>query len=60
VVRWLPFQFITYAPARAFVKFDGAFVLQSAIGQLVYVALFAGLVLLVWYAARRRLVIHGG
>lgn len=60
VVRWLPFQFITYAPARAFTKFDLAFVLEAAIGQMIYVALFAALVLLVWHAARRRMVVHGG
>jgi ABC-2 type transport system permease protein len=60
VVRWLPFQFITYAPARAFVKFDPAFVLQTAAGQALYIALLAGLVLLVWRLAQRRLVVHGG
>jgi ABC-2 type transport system permease protein len=60
VVRWLPFQFITYAPARAFTKFDLTFVLEAAAGQTIYVALFAALVLLVWRAAQRRMVVHGG
>jgi len=60
VVRWLPFQFITYAPARTFVKFDPGFFLQSLAGQVAYIALFAGLLSLVWWRARRRLVVHGG
>lgn len=59
-VRWLPFQFITYAPARAFVKFDPTFVLQSLAGQAIYIAAFAALLSLVWWRARRRLVVHGG
>jgi ABC-2 type transport system permease protein len=60
VVRWLPFQFVTYAPARAFVKFDLAFVAQALAGQVAYIALFAGIVSAVWWRARRRLVVHGG
>ena len=59
-VRWLPFQYITYVPARTFVRFEPAFVAQAVIGQLIYVALLAGAVLLVWRAAQRRMVIHGG
>jgi ABC-2 type transport system permease protein len=59
-VRWLPFQFITYAPARSFVKFEPAFVLQSLVGQGFYVVFFAGLLSLVWWRARQRLVVHGG
>jgi ABC-2 type transport system permease protein len=59
-IRWLPFPFITYAPARAFVKFDPQFLLQAAVGQVAYIALFTGLVLLVWWRAQRRMVVHGG
>ena len=59
-VRWLPFQFITYAPARSFVKFEPAFVLQSLAGQGIYIAFFAGALSLVWWRARQRLVVHGG
>ncbi len=60
VVRWLPFQFITYAPARAFVDFEPGFVLRAVAGQVAYVALLTGLVTLVWRLARQRMVVHGG
>jgi len=57
---WLPFQFITYAPARAFIAFDPEGVVRAAAGQVAYVLLLAGLVTLVWRLAQRRLVVHGG
>jgi ABC-2 type transport system permease protein len=60
VVRWLPFQLITYAPARAFVKFEPAFVLQALAGQGIYILVLLAVVLLVWRVAQRRLVVHGG
>lgn len=60
VARWLPFQYITYAPARAFVKFEPAFVLRAAAGQIAYIAVFAAVVILVWRCAQRRMVVHGG
>jgi len=60
VARWLPFQFITYAPAHAFVQFEPEFVLQSLVGQVVYITLFAAAVLWVWRRAQRRMVVHGG
>jgi ABC-2 type transport system permease protein len=58
--RWLPFQYITYAPARTFVKFDAGFVAETIAGQVAYITLFAALVLLAWRGAQRRLVVHGG
>jgi len=60
IARWLPFQFITYAPARAFVHFEPGFVLRMAAGQVAYIGLMSALVVLVWRRAQRRLVIHGG
>ena len=60
LARWLPFQFITYAPARAFVAFEPRFVLQTVAGQAVYIAALAALTALVWRRAQRRLVVHGG
>jgi ABC-2 type transport system permease protein len=60
VTVWLPFQFITYAPARAFVDFDLSFVLRAATGQVTYITILLAVVMLVWRRARRRLVVHGG
>jgi ABC-2 type transport system permease protein len=60
VARWLPFQFITYVPARAFLDFEPRFVLQAAAGQVAYIAAMGALLALVWRRARRRLVVHGG
>jgi len=60
VAEWLPFQFITYAPARAFVAFEPKSVLRSVGGQVIYVGALTALVMLVWQRARRRLVVHGG
>jgi ABC-2 type transport system permease protein len=60
VVRWLPFQYISYVPARTFVRFEPAFVAQAVAGQVIYVVLLTGAVLLVWRAAQRRMVVHGG
>jgi ABC-2 type transport system permease protein len=60
VAEWLPFQFITYVPARAFVAFEPEFVLRAAIGQVIYVVILIALVVLVWRRAQRRLVVHGG
>jgi ABC-2 type transport system permease protein len=57
---WLPFRFITYVPARTFVDFDPEFVLQAMAGQIVYVAVLFGVVVLVWRRAQARLVVHGG
>jgi ABC-2 type transport system permease protein len=58
--RWMPFQFITYAPARAFVDFEPEFVMRAVAGQIIYAVILAALVALVWGRARRRLVVHGG
>ena len=60
VSEWLPFQFITYVPARAFVAFESDFVLRAVAGQLAYVVALVALVTLVWGRAQRRLVMHGG
>ena len=60
VSAWLPFQFIAYVPARAFVAFEPEFVLRAVAGQVAYVAILAALVVLVWRRAQRRLVVHGG
>ncbi len=60
LAEWLPFQFITYAPARAFVAFAPGEVLRAAAGQAAYIGLTAAAVTLVWRLAQRRMVVHGG
>jgi ABC-2 type transport system permease protein len=60
IADWLPFRFIAYAPARAFISGDPGFVLQALAGQVAYIALFGGAIALLWRAAQRRLVVHGG
>jgi ABC-2 type transport system permease protein len=60
VAGWLPFQFITYVPARAFVHFEPRSVLQAMGGQVAYIVGLSALVLLVWRRAQRQLVVHGG
>ncbi len=60
LARWLPFQLITYAPARAFVAFDAGEAGAALLGQLLYILLLSGVVTLVWAFARRRMVVHGG
>ncbi|MFZ5916742.1 MAG: ABC transporter permease [Chloroflexota bacterium] len=60
IAAWLPFQFITYVPARVFVAVEPLFLRRALLGQVIYVAVAAGLVTLVWRLAQRRLVVHGG
>jgi ABC-2 type transport system permease protein len=60
IVVWMPFQFITYAPPRAFVDFEPGFVVQALAGQVIYVIVLATLVSIVWRVAQRRMVVHGG
>lgn len=57
---WLPFNFIAYAPARAFVAFELADVLQAIAGQVIYISLITFIVTCVWRVAQRRMVVHGG
>jgi ABC-2 type transport system permease protein len=60
VSAWLPFQFIAYVPAQAFVAFEPKFVLRAVAGQATYVVVLAALMTIVWGRAQRRLVLHGG
>ena len=60
ISAWLPFRFITYVPARAFVAFEPGFVLRETAGQVVYILILLALVALVWRRAQRRMVVHGG
>jgi ABC-2 type transport system permease protein len=60
ISTWLPFRFITYVPARAFVAFEPDFVLRETAGQVIYILILFALVTLVWRVAQRRMVVHGG
>jgi ABC-2 type transport system permease protein len=60
LARWMPFQYIAYAPARAFVDFDARFVVLTLAGQLGYVLALLGVIAFAWARARKRLVVHGG
>lgn len=60
VARWLPFQLVAYAPARAFVDFEAGFVLQAVAGQVISIVLLTASVALVWKRAQRHMVMHGG
>ena len=58
--RWLPFQLLAYAPARAFVAFDAREVAQTLGMQILYVMILGGLMWGVWTLAQRRLIVQGG
>jgi ABC-2 type transport system permease protein len=60
IAEWLPFRYVTNVPARTFVAFEWRDVLFAAGGQVAYIAVMGGLVVLVWRAAQRRMVVHGG
>jgi ABC-2 type transport system permease protein len=60
LAQWLPFHYIAYAPARAFVAFDFSFALSALGGQLIYIVALLALVFIIWGRARRRLTVHGG
>lgn len=61
VVRWLPFQTISYLPNMIFTGNLSGTAAWSAIGlQAVWVALLATLAWQLWLRARRYLVVQGG
>lgn len=60
IAEWLPFRFITNAPARVFVHYDIHIFATSVAGQVTYIIVLSLLLLGVWCAAQRRLVVHGG
>lgn len=61
VAEALPFRFIVYEPAAVYVgQITGRAALTGCALALVWIALLAGLVALVWRRAYRRVVVHGG
>lgn len=57
---WLPFRYVANVPARLFVAFEWREALGAAAGQVAYIVVMTVIVLLVWRAAQRRMVVHGG
>ncbi|WP_071458763.1 ABC transporter permease [Bacillus massilinigeriensis] len=61
VMRFLPFQGISYIPSMIFTEgFTGQEALQGIFTQAVWVILLVFPVRLLWIAAKKRLVIQGG
>ena len=60
IAVWLPFRYVTNVPARLFVAFEPGEALRAAAGQVAYILVMTVVVSLVWRAARRRMVVHGG
>lgn len=60
IAKWLPFRFITNAPAQVFVHFDLLSFGSMVAGQVIYIVVVGLLMMGVWRAAQRRMVVHGG
>lgn len=60
IAEWLPFRFITNAPALVFVHFDLKVFVTCVVGQVTYIFVISLLLFGVWRAAQRKLVVHGG
>jgi ABC-2 type transport system permease protein len=57
---WLPFRFITNAPAQIFIHFNLKTCIVLVVGQLLYIVLTICILFGVWRAAQHRIVVHGG
>ncbi|THF78756.1 ABC transporter permease [Cohnella fermenti] len=61
VLKWLPFQAITYLPSSVFTGRLGGDAAWNALGvQLIWFAVLIVPILLMWRAARKRLFVQGG
>ena len=60
ISAWLPFRFITNAPARMFVHFEPAGFITSLVGQIDYITIIGLLLMGIWRFAQRRMVVHCG
>jgi ABC-2 type transport system permease protein len=56
----LPFAYMMYGPARLFVRPDTQLFIQILVGQLLWLTLIGGLLVLVFTRGIRRLAINGG
>lgn len=60
VCKALPFAYMMYSPARLFVRPDGDLLLQAMAGQVFWLAVLGGFLLLAFSRGMRRLAINGG
>lgn len=60
IVRFLPFSYITYGPARLVIAFTWERFLQTAAAQAAYMALFALLAVLVYRKGVKMVNVNGG
>lgn len=60
IVDYLPFRLIVYAPAKMFVAFSLGSFCAALLQVCIYVVVFSVVLLAVWQAAKRRMVIQGG
>ena len=60
VSKVLPFSFVAYWPAKIVVDFSYDLFFYALVGQLIYIAIFAGIVALLFETAKRRVHVQGG
>lgn len=60
VVRVLPFNLVSYAPSKLFVKWDGDQFLQVVGLQLLWIVILAGVLALIYRFGAERVSINGG
>jgi ABC-2 type transport system permease protein len=60
LAKFLPFAYMMYGPARLFVLPDMQLCMQIVLGQIFWLALLGGLLVLAFSRGMRRLAINGG
>ena len=60
IAMYLPFPYMMYGPARLFVRPDMTLFIQIIAGQVVWLAVIGGLLILVFSRGMKRLAINGG
>ena len=60
VSKILPFSFVAYWPAKIVVDFSFDLFLYAFFGQLIYIAIFAAIVVVLFESAKRRVHVQGG
>ena len=60
VCKSLPFSYMMYGPARLFVRPEADIFVQTILGQLLWLAVLGGILVLAFSRGMRRLAINGG